>query len=95
MICFACGQRGHQSCSCPHRGKTARSRGQSQVGLPIALTSDEIDKLAFKVKENRQLGRSDLDALIAMARERNALIANRPKEPQSDLSIHKHPWGSP
>lgn len=93
MICFACGQPGHQSCSCPHRG-IARSRAQpQQTVLPIALSSDETDRLAFKVKENRQLARSDLDALIAMARERNALIAHRPKETQPDL--HKHPWGSP
>lgn len=66
------------------------------MALPTALTNDQIDRLAFKVKENRQLHRGDAEALIAMARERNALIASRPKDiQQQTLTMMGHPWGSP
>lgn len=78
MLCSICRSGRHSASSCQHRSKEAKPSAPSPV--PLALSDDQIASLLFKAKENRQLCRSEVEALCAMAKERNALIATRIKE---------------
>lgn len=76
-ICSICGGH-HHAASCKHRLKSSAQRLEPKLALPLALSNDELDALAYRAKENRPLSRVDLDRLIAVAREFNQMQKARP-----------------
>ena len=68
------------------------------MAKPLALTEDQIKNLERRVVQNWQIHRDDMEALFAMARERNALVGGSPP-PQDNHRVNVlmagHPWGSP
>lgn len=64
---------------------------------PLALTEDQIKALERRVVQNWQVHRGDMEALFAMARERNALVGGKPQldESRNHALMMGHPWGSP
>lgn len=92
-ICMIC--RGHHhAASCQHRLRESAQRPDTGPAKPLALSEDELNDLAYRSKEGRQFRRSELDRLIAMARERNALVS-KPAVPVSAPPINSFGYVTP
>ncbi len=47
------------------------------MSKPLALTEEQIKALEHRVTQRWQIHRGDMEALIAMARERNVMVAGQ------------------
>lgn len=76
-ICTIC-RGSHHAASC--KNKPLRRASEQPVPQFVPLTTDQLDDLSYRAKENRQFRRTELEQLIATARKWNevAVAAHAP-----------------
>lgn len=66
------------------------------MSKPLALTEEQIKNLEHRVTQRWQIHRGDMEALFAMARERNALVGGKPQEDaRVNTLMVGNSWGNP